>query len=453
MRRAIALAILVLLVGPRVAAAQDDYTLLKVFEYSPGIDPYPTRLRKGWDGNFYGASGYGPFKVTPDGVYSELDLLFVPEMEIDGGDGYFYRGNSQQVLRFNADGTAITLHEFADPSIGGLISQLVQGNDGHFYGIVGYEWDDRLPSRLFRLTKAGVFSVLHTFPFADGHVTYLLAARDGSIYGATKLRLFRAVNGVVSTAAPFYGFGFPTPYLTEGSDGSIYGVTSGTGFPDYSAGIVYKLPPGENTFTLWPLPALTTEADQLSGPLLEGSDGNFYGTTDHAIFSITPAGVVRVLHNTRRSVPEDYLGGDRLGTHFSGVLEGTDGNLYGTALKSGPGGFGAVFRLNRQRSPCVSTMRPRWYHSEEQRLLLEGTVKTETPAFYASWLFTPGGVTPLWAAVTPAIDPSFYFVVRVPVPESTPVGVLTLLVTSNMNVCSDWQTGVASPTGLSTIRR
>lgn len=442
MRCAISLALVFLVTCPAAAVAQDDYTLLKVFEYIPpgSYSPYPTPLQKGTDGNFYGHTGYGTFKVTPDGVYSEAGPGFFPrETLIDGGDGYFYSGlpRTNYVLKYDADGSATELYRFTDPSIGWLLSPVVQGTDGDLYGIAGFTEQPRIASSLFRLTKQGVFSVLHTFPLEDGPVTSLLGARDGSIYGTTSRSLFRAVNGIVTTA--FGGIGTLSPYLGEGSDGSIYGGTA-------ALALVFKFSPDQGAVTLWPLPEfLGVRGDQLAGSFLEGSDGNLYGTATRAIFSITPAGVVRILHDTLRSSPATW-GTSRLGTNFSGVLEGTDGNLYGTALNSGPGGFGAVFRLNRRRAPCVSMTRFASYYSLFQALYLEGTVKTATPAFHAAWLFTPSGVTTLWAGVIPPIDPSFYFVLpSITVPENTPVGVLTVLVTAGLDVCSDWQAGVTGP--------
>jgi uncharacterized repeat protein (TIGR03803 family) len=62
------------------------------------------------------------------------------------------------------------------------------------------------------------------------------------------------------------------------------------------------------------------------GGLVQGTDGNLYGATgkeDGMIFKITPSGTFTTLHSG--------------GGEFSGALiQGTDGNFYGQSLRVGP---------------------------------------------------------------------------------------------------------------------
>ena len=83
-----------------------------------------------------------------------------------------------------------------------------------------------------------------------------------------------------------------------------------------------------------------------NGPLVPGTDGNFYGTTSYGgtysrgtVFRATPAGAVTVLYS---------FGNDGL-SPVGGVIIGRDGNFYGTTvgglLPGGPSPNGAIFRL------------------------------------------------------------------------------------------------------------
>ena len=75
------------------------------------------------------------------------------------------------------------------------------------------------------------------------------------------------------------------------------------------------------------------------GTLVEGTDGNLYGTTygkggrnNGMIFKITPGGTFTTLH----------AGG---GTFQTGLTLGTDGNFYGTSVAGGTSGGGYVFKI------------------------------------------------------------------------------------------------------------
>jgi uncharacterized repeat protein (TIGR03803 family) len=80
------------------------------------------------------------------------------------------------------------------------------------------------------------------------------------------------------------------------------------------------------------------------GGLTEGSDGNFYGTTYSGggsdlgtVFSITGAGILSNVYN---------FGGSSDGENpEAGLIQGSDGFLYGTTYGGGTGGAGTVFKV------------------------------------------------------------------------------------------------------------
>jgi len=106
------------------------------------------------------------------------------------------------------------------------------------------------------------------------------------------------------------------------------------------------------------------------GPLLQASDGNFYGTASlggydgqctgasgthlcgGTVFKLAPAGQLTVLHTfSWGSITAPYADGN---SPNGGLIEGPDGYLYGTAMYGGQGsgqipgsGGGVVFRISK----------------------------------------------------------------------------------------------------------
>lgn len=81
--------------------------------------------------------------------------------------------------------------------------------------------------------------------------------------------------------------------------------------------------------------------------LVQGTDGNFYGTTnlggasgDGTVFKITPSGTLTTLHSF------DYTDGKNPN---AGLVQATNGDFYGTTFYGGaynsPYGYGTIFRM------------------------------------------------------------------------------------------------------------
>ena len=82
--------------------------------------------------------------------------------------------------------------------------------------------------------------------------------------------------------------------------------------------------------------------------LVQGSDGNFYGTTVQGgvialcaggcgtVFKITPGGSLTTLYSF------SYSDG---ATPYAGLVQGSDGNFYGTTPYGGASGYGTVFKI------------------------------------------------------------------------------------------------------------
>src|SRR5260370_12010666 len=92
----------------------------------------------------------------------------------------------------------------------------------------------------------------------------------------------------------------PAESVIVGSDGDFYGTTEGTSTTT-GAGTIYKMDP--QTFALTVLYNFTNSGAMYpQGALLQGSDGNFYGSTSEfaynftaSIYMLTPDGQVTLL--------------------------------------------------------------------------------------------------------------------------------------------------------------
>lgn len=219
---------------------------------------------------------------------------------------------------------------------------LAQGQDGNFYGTTPEGGTNG--GVVFRVTPAGALAVIHEFSGSDGYgpKAGLTLGLDGNLYGSTVLggtnnigTIYQVTpSGAVTTLYSFTGgkdgaYPYGTPIL--GPDGNLYGLTQ------YAT--AYKVTPA-GKFTL-----LGTIPDRSFAPLLLGSDGNLWGTTQHAgkfnqgtVFKMTTAGKVTVIY--------DFDGAANGGVPWGGLVQGADGNFYGTATGGGSHGGGIVFRLS-----------------------------------------------------------------------------------------------------------
>src|SRR5262249_40356044 len=130
---------------------------------------------------------------------------------------------------------------------------------------------------------------------------------------------------------------FPAAPLVQGRDGNFYGTTEQGG--SNGVGVVFKITAAGKLTVLHNFD--TTHGADPIGPLIQASDGNFYGTTEKGgtqgsgtVFKITSGGSFAILHNFD-SVTEG-------GSPFAGLLQATDGNFYGTAASGGSGEVGTL---------------------------------------------------------------------------------------------------------------
>jgi len=235
-------------------------------------------------------------------------------------------------------------------------ADVIQGADGNFYGTTQYGPTEGGGGTIFKVTPSGEFDLLHAFcsltNCLDGATpASLVQGSDGNFYGTTESGGTAGVGtvfkitpaGALTTLYNFcagdctQGY-FPQGGLIQGSDGNFYGTTSNGG-PGF--GTAYKISPS-GTFTL--LYSFCSQADCADGrmpyiaKLLQGTDGNFYGTTlqggEHTygtIFQLTPSSTLTTIYTfcSTTNIDGDCTG---LTVPYGTLVETPDGSFNGTTL-------------------------------------------------------------------------------------------------------------------------
>ena len=240
---------------------------------------------------------------------------------------------------------------------------LVQGTDGNLYGVTagGPGKEDGM---IYKITPSGTFTTLHSG--GGEYAGELVQGTDGNFYG-TVLQGGTFKQGTVFEITPsgtlttLHNFNstdgsLPEGGLVQASDGNFYGTTAQGG--TFNHGSVYKITPSGTLTTLYNFCSQSGCADGVGpgGPLVQGTDGNLYGTTAAGanpvctylagcgtIFKITTTGTLTTLHSFDLTDGAEPRGG---------LIQATDGNFYGMTYYGGAsnsnctsGTCGTVFKI------------------------------------------------------------------------------------------------------------
>ncbi|MGA9778380.1 MAG: choice-of-anchor tandem repeat GloVer-containing protein [Limisphaerales bacterium] len=377
------------------------YTNLHSFDNNDGEYPQ-AGLVQGSDGNFYGTTfgggtsgGYGTvFKISTNGAFNSLFTFNYTDGDnpeaalVQGNDGNLY-GTTEDggannpplgygtVFKSGTNGPPTSLYSFGNiedgsgiPLDGGRPSgPLVQASDGNFYGTTPYGGTNAIPAgTVFRISANGTFTNLYSFTGGtdgDSPEAGLVQGPDGNLYGTTYGaygpyniygNVFKiSTNGVQNNVYTFTGAdgANPSAGLVLGSDGNFYGTTTSGG--TYTNGTVFRVGSNGGLKTLYSFTGGIDGADPYAG-LVQGSDGNFYGTTvsggtytNGTVFEIGTNGVLTTLYS--------FNTGHDGRNPYGGLVQGRDGSFYGTTVFGGAGnGYGTVFRLTVVPGPPQLTI-------------------------------------------------------------------------------------------------
>jgi uncharacterized repeat protein (TIGR03803 family) len=226
------------------------------------------------------------------------------------------------------------------------------------------------------MTGGGKVTTLHSFDGTDGDFPHagLVQAIDGDFYGTTWVAgvgqcqvigscgtVFKITpGGALTTLQTFDGTdgNFLFSGLMQAANEDFYGTTTEGG--THTLGTVFKITPAGKLTTLYSFGnkmGCPDGGNPLAG-LVQGTDGNFYGTTGGfdaggygTVFKITSSGALTTLHSF------DLTDG---ANPYAGLVQSINGNFYGTTQQGGASdncasGCGTVFRLSVGLGPFVET--------------------------------------------------------------------------------------------------
>jgi uncharacterized repeat protein (TIGR03803 family) len=136
----------------------------------------------------------------------------------------------------------------------------------------------------------------------------------------------------------------PGPVI-QGTDGNFYGTTYAGGA--HSKGNVFRMTPAGEITSIYSFCSQTDCADgqaPFAAPIF-GSDGNLYGVTPQGgknggvIYKLTLRGNITILHTFCGSSCTD-------GDEPTGLTRGSDGNFYGTTTLGGQFESGTIFQIS-----------------------------------------------------------------------------------------------------------
>jgi uncharacterized repeat protein (TIGR03803 family) len=347
------------------------------------------RLVEGTNGMLYGTTSAGGtkgmgtiYRLKKDGTGFAMLYHFGTNNTFDGrsplgnltlaSDGSLYgttfdggTNSSGTVFRIAQDGTSyMQIISLAGPQ--GVAAGLVEATNGMLYGTtqLGGPSGD---GTVFRLQKDGTgFAVSKSFSASgeDGNSPYSAPLWVGTnqLYGTTRLGGDAGLGTVYSVR--FDGADYqlianlgmgpgpidPESSLLELTPGTLVGTSRLGG--NTNAGTLFALDPsGSNVTVIYSPPDSSTGQEFRSG-LIQATDGLLYGTSVSG--GATGQGTVFRLgvDGSNYTVLKNFaFGATGPGANpVQSLLEGTDGNLYGTTFFGGKTNRGVVFGMSKDGS-------------------------------------------------------------------------------------------------------
>jgi uncharacterized repeat protein (TIGR03803 family) len=266
-----------------------------------------------------------------------------------------------------ADAVETTLASF-DGTNGHYPTQgLLLASDGNFYGTTPSYGADN--GTVFRITPTGTLTTIYRFTgLADegNPLAALIQGSDGNLYGTTAGGLPNEYGTVFKltldgTLTTLFVFTYDSPTATwpnglspeaaliQGPDGNFYGTTVAGGRQNGGSsalGTIFKMSPAGDLLGSFPVYGFL-DISIPNAPLVLGSDGAFYSTAYQsggvvgagAVYQFSTAGLVTVLYGFN-DTPDG-------GTPNGGLVLGNDGNFYGTTEYGGTSHLGTVYRISQ----------------------------------------------------------------------------------------------------------
>ncbi|HKD18114.1 MAG TPA: choice-of-anchor tandem repeat GloVer-containing protein, partial [Thermoanaerobaculia bacterium] len=281
------------------------------------------------------------------------------------GGGAFYPNGC--VFKMDASGNITLLHSFSGGGDGRLpTTALFLNDDGLLYGNTFNGGSDDAGG-VFKLDTTGgsyVFASQGLCTAAGANPSgSFFKANDGNFYmptvGCAGANLNGAVDKLDTTLSETEIANFninsstfvsPQGHLLQGADGMLYGTAPENPNIAGDRGGVYRIPlGGGDVETVHNFALGEGISISVSAPLLLASDGNFWGTTMEAtdlqgsgvstgtIFKVGEGGAFQVMH---------YFNGEDGRFPITGLIQASDGYLYGATEAGGAVEYGVIYRID-----------------------------------------------------------------------------------------------------------
>jgi uncharacterized repeat protein (TIGR03803 family) len=392
----VALAALLVLAVSEASAA--SLQLLHHFSGPDGGGPVGRLVDRG-DGYLYGVASYGGivdpatnpdghgtvYRVDAAGAFQTLHTFDRlngqrPNGLALGPDRFLYgttshggdldpsspTGGQGTLFRIDAAGKLTVLHRFMPVEGSWPSAAPTFGPDGTLYGTSRYDSTYPHYGTVWRWSPEKGLQVLHQFTGSDGREPLgpLTLAADGNLYGTTNAGgsgcgvVFRIEPPDVYRLVHRLAFGVgcqPKAGVIQAQDGNFYGTTeTGSGW-----GTVFRLDAAGNATTLHAFDAYGSTGMKPTGALYEASDGYLYGTAQlggqplsdpdnrGVLFRTSLSGALSVVHTFSTADGS---------TPTSGVMQWTDGAIYGVAPVGGAFNRGVVYRVGLFEGPALASL-------------------------------------------------------------------------------------------------
>jgi uncharacterized repeat protein (TIGR03803 family) len=332
-----------------------------------------------------------PLGSEPDSrpVLGSDGALYGMALGGDNGNGVVYRFDLQSqhyTLLYTFSATDANGYN-SDGAIPGVA--LTRGPGDVFYGTAQFGGQNG-NGTIFKITKSGEFTVLHTFSALDANgnnedgaspLRSIVIEQSGNLYGTTRIGgentcgVLPVPNGcgvawVIDNASNFQVLHQFTPAeghaasLLRARDGFFYGcavwpsthLRNGQPLP---SGILYRMGAwGHHFQILYRFSQTNSAGENMDGaecyePLIEARPGVFYGATrlggangNGVVFryALSNPGEVDVLHTFSATNPsgQNWDGANP----YARLILDDDGLMYSTASNGGANGNGIVYRIN-----------------------------------------------------------------------------------------------------------
>ena len=357
------------------------------FQPSPDCrNPYGKMLLAS-NGKFYGLTyaGGSPSNIEPGGIY-EFDpatRTYAFKISLHYTDAYrsyssfveepgtgklysttYYGGNTQKgsIIEYDFNSNTFVTKVFFDGTGTGAfpVGELFRASNGKYYGMttegglnnkgIIYEYDNASNTLTNKMDFDSITNGSRPYGgFVEPvpGILYGLASTGGSLQYGVAFKY----NINTSTYTKIHEFDFSVkgyfPYgtLLKATDGFLYG-NNYSGPYTYSSGTLFKIDTSNDSLTtIFTFNSKTTGTSS-SGSLMQASNGKIYGLTSGGteylhggLYSFDPA-------TSAFSLKCKFYSSPKGSNPTSGLIQGTDGLLYGLANQGGFSNTGAIYSIN-----------------------------------------------------------------------------------------------------------